>query len=205
MPHPFEIFPPRWRARILVPLIAAALALAGWLTWRNAALMNPAAPAGVWSLSAARDGYGAREIIDTWELLRPAPTPVESIEGVVQQYAASPVDEAIAIAQLRFVLIALYTLALSLCCAWLARPSGMPLAGFSISLAAWIAALLHAIENTAVLRMLMTRDPRDAEAVMASTCLAARAVLLALILAWLAWAWRQSRKSIALPSGANSL
>jgi hypothetical protein len=193
MPHPFELVPSRWRARALVPLLVAALALAAWLTYRNAALMNPAAPAGIWSLAAARDGYGARVIIDAWELLRPAPQPVESVEGVVQQYAASPVDEAIAIVQLRFVLILLYALAFSLACAWLARPSGMPLAGYSLSLAAWIAALLHAIENTAVLRMLLTRDPRDAEAVMASTCLAARAVLVALIFAWLARAWRRRR------------
>lgn len=193
MPHPFELVPARWRTRLLIPLVVAPLALAAWLTWRNTDLMNPASPAGLWSLAAARDGYGAREIIDTWELLRPAPAPVDSLEGVVQQYPPSPADEAIAIAQLRFVLIVFYALPLSLACAWLARPSGMPLAGFSLSLAAWIAALLHAIENTAVLRMLLTRDPRDAEAVMASTCLAARAGLLALISVWLAWAWWRVR------------
>lgn len=193
MPHPFELVPSRWRTRLLIPLVVASLALSAWLTCRNAALMNPAAPAGVWSLAAARDGYGAREIVDAWELLRPAPQPVESMEGVVQLYVPSPVDEGIAIAQLRFALIPLYALALSLACAWLARPSGMPLAGFSFSLAAWVAALLHAIENTVLLRMLLTRDPRDAEAVMASTCLAARAALLALIFVWLAWAWWRGR------------
>lgn len=193
MLHPFEAIPARWRARILVPLIVAALALGAWLSSRNAALMNPASPAGLWSLAGARDGYGAREMIDTWERLRPAPPPIDAVEGIVQQYPPSPVDEAIAIARHRFLLAVLYALALSLACAWLARASGMPLAGFSLSLAAWIAALLHAIENTVVLRMLLTRDPRDAEAVMASTCLAARTVLLALILAWLAWAWRRAR------------
>jgi hypothetical protein len=34
----------------------------------------------------------------------------------------------------------------------------MPLAGYSLSLAVWIAALLHAIENMAVLRMLLGRE-----------------------------------------------
>lgn len=193
MPHPFELLPSRWRTRLLIPLVVASMALGTWLTYRNAALMNPAAPAGLWSLAAARDGYGARQIIDAWELLRPAPPPVDSLEGIVQQYPPSPVDEAIALAELRFALIVFYATALSLACAWLARPSGMPLAGFSFSLAAWVAALLHAIENTVLLRMLLTRDPRDTEAVMASTCLAARAVLLAMILIWLAWAWRRRR------------
>lgn len=193
MPHPFELLPSRWRTRLFIPLVMASLFLSAWLTYRNAALMNPASPAGLWSLAAARDGYGAREIIDAWELLRRAPPLAETLDTVVQQYPPSPVDEAIAVAQLRFVLIVFYAALLSLACAWLARPSGMPLAGFSFSLAAWVAALLHAIENTVLLRMLLTRDPRDAEAVMASTCLAARAALLALIFVWLAWAWWRAR------------
>lgn len=193
MLHPFEAIPARWRARILVPLGVAALALGAWLTQRNGALMNPASPAGLWSLASARDGYGAREIIDTWERLRPAPAPIDAVEDIIQQYPPSPVDEAIAITRLRFPLAVLYALALSLACAWLAAPARLPVSGFSFSVAAWIAALLHAIENTALLRMLLRRDPLDAEAVMASTCLAARAVLLALILAWVARAWRRAR------------
>jgi hypothetical protein len=193
MLHPFEAIPARWRRRILIPLTLAALLLAGWLAWANAALMNPAAPAGLWSLALARDGYGAREIIDAWEMLRPAPPRVDTAEGIVQQYPPSPVDAAIEAAQARFWLIPLYALALSLACAWTGQAAGMRLAGLGYSLAAWLAALLHAAENTAVLRMLLTREPGGGEAALASACFVARWALLALILAWLGRAWRRAR------------
>jgi hypothetical protein len=193
MYHPFEAIPERWRGRILAPLVVLALALSGWLTYRNVELMNPASPAGIWSLSLARDGYGARVIIDTWEMLRPEAPRVDTVEGVVQQAPASPVDAAIGLVSARFLLIFLYVAPLSLACAWVAGPSGMPVAGFSLSIGVWAAALLHAIENTALLRMLLTRDPGNGEAVMASTCFSARMVMLALIVTWLGWAWRRGR------------
>ena len=193
MYHPFDLIPGRWRARLLVPLTVAALALSGWLTYRNVELMNPASPAGVWSLALARDGYGARMIIDTWDMLRPAAPRVDTVDGVVQQAPPSPVDSAITLVSVRFLLIFLYVAPLSLACAWVAGPSGMPVAGFSLSIAAWAAGLLHAIENTALLRMLLTRDPGNGEAVMASTCFSARMVMLAMILTWLGWAWRRGR------------
>ncbi len=195
--HPFELIPAGWRARVLVPLAVLTLAVSGWLVVRNFALMNPTAPAGLWSLTSARDGYGARQIIDAWDLLSPgAPTPRSAGEAI-QQLPRGLVDRALGMAQMRFPLIFLYALTLSLACAWLAAPARMPLAGFSLSIAVWIAALLHAVENMALLRMLLERNPGDAEAVMASTCFAARAVLLFLVCAWIGWAWQRARRGLA--------
>lgn len=183
--------PERWLQRILLVLVVSALASWGWLAWHNRSLMNPSAPAGLLSLAASRDGYGAKEIIDNWELLRPAAAPAEGAAGIVQQLPRSPVDHALSVAQGRFASMTLTALALSLLCAWMGMKKGAPLAGFAMAVTAWGAALLQAVENTAVLRMLLTRDPRDGEAVMASTCLMARFVVWGMMAVWLAWMWRR--------------
>jgi hypothetical protein len=183
--NPFARLSPRAWRRIFIVLTAASLTLGAWLTLRNRALMNPGSPLGLWSLAAERDGYGARTIIDNWELLRPTPPPVNDASGIVQQAGPSPVDEAISLAFHRFPFILLYTLTLSLACLWAGIQGNAPLAGLGLAAASWGAALLHAVENTALLRMLLSRDPRDAEALIASTCFAARLVLVAVILLWL--------------------
>lgn len=193
--HPFELIPAGWRARVLVPLAVLTLAVSGWLVACNFALMNPTAPAGLWSLASARDGYGAREIIDAWDVLSPGAPKPRSAGEAIQQLPRGLVDRALGLAQMRFPLIFLYAFTLSLACAWLAVPARMPVAGFSLSIAVWIAALLHAVENMAVLRMLLSRNPGDAEAVMASTCFAARTALLVLVFAWIVWAWWRVRSS----------
>jgi len=185
MSGPFALLAhPVWR-RILIGMTAATLLLLVWLVLLNRPLMNPASPLGLWSLATERDGYGARTIIDNWELLRPLPAPVNNASGIIQPSPPSPVDEAIALTQLRFVFVFVSGFTLSLACLWAGVRSGATFAGLGLSAAAWGAALLHAAENMALLRMLLTRNPGDGEATLASTAFAARLALTAVLLVWL--------------------
>jgi hypothetical protein len=139
MRHPFQDIPASKRKRVFVPLLVLTLVVMGVLNGLGGPLKTEAAPQGIVSYEFAGNVSSAQEMLDSWK------------------------PQALAHAGFNlgfdFVFLLAYAAAIGLACAWVADvlQERRRLAALGLWLA-WgqgLAALLDAVENTALLKMLL--------------------------------------------------
>ncbi len=140
MPHPFKAIPPGQRWYVFLPLLVVTLLLVASMNVIGEPLITDAAPNGIVSFELAGTVARARQILDSWD-------------QVARLHAAFSLG-------LDFLFLVAYSTTIGFGCAWagdvLARQR-WPVAGVGVPLAwgQWLAALLDAVENVALITMLL--------------------------------------------------
>jgi hypothetical protein len=139
MRHPFDALPTGKRGQVFLPLLALTLLLMVVLNVSGGPLTTGAAPQGIVSFELAGSVSRIRHILDSWD-------------EAAQLRAAFSLG-------LDFLFLVAYSTTIGFACLWaagVARAREWPLAGAGIPLAwgQWLAALLDALENVALLIML---------------------------------------------------
>lgn len=138
MQHPLSLIPANGRRPLFVILLLlTALTIVG-MQGVSGPLSTEAAPAGIISYEFAGDVPGAQAILDSWS------APVRVRVGLNLG--------------LDFLFLTLYSTTISCACAWVAGALPAPAASLGLALAwgQWMAALLDAIENVALLNNLLS-------------------------------------------------
>jgi len=140
MRHPFESIPAGKRRPLFALLLILTLIVMGVLQSVDGSLRSEVAPQGIVSFELAGDVAAAREILDSW-----------GSQARVRAGFSLGFD---------FLFLALYSTTIACACAWISaalRGSVRPLAllGLLLAWGQWLAALLDAIENTALLITLL--------------------------------------------------
>jgi len=140
MRHPFEAIPAGKRLTVLTPLLVLTLLLTVVMSQVGKQLITPAAPNGMISFEFAWSVAGARRIVESWN-------------ETARLYAALSLG-------LDFLYLATYSTTIGLACVWatsVLRLRDWPLAWAGIPLAwgQWLAALLDAVENVALIAVLL--------------------------------------------------
>jgi hypothetical protein len=139
MRHPFQDIPASKRKRIFVPLFVLTLVVMGVLNGLGSPLKTEAAPQGIISYEFAGDVSSAQKMLDSWK------------------------PQALAHAGFNlgfdFVFLLAYAAAIGLACVWVAdvlrERRRLAALGLWLAWGQWLAALLDAVENTALLNMLL--------------------------------------------------
>jgi hypothetical protein len=140
MRHPFEAIPAGKRLSVFLPLLVLTLLLMVMMSRIGNPLITKAAPSGIVSFELAGSVPGAQRIIESWD-------------DRARLYAAFSLG-------LDFLYLVAYSTTIGLACVWatsVIRSHDWPLAGAGILLAwgQWVAALLDAVENIALLTVLL--------------------------------------------------
>ncbi|GAB4396170.1 MAG: hypothetical protein OHK0052_17110 [Anaerolineales bacterium] len=140
MKHPLQALSHRQQAVLFRITFALTLLIFGIFAIIGAPLQTPAAPQGIVSFELVANVQQAQAMVDSWE----GTAPLWAAFGLGFDYLFMP----------------MYALAASVACLWAARTFGesdSPLAPAGIPLAwgAWLAGCLDALENAALLRMLV--------------------------------------------------
>lgn len=133
-------------------LLACGMALV--LTWLGADLKSKSAPQGIVSLELASSPQTVERILEEWRGDHPGISMEDNLEKMVQAVPKGKDELALRLTMLDFVFLLGYASALSMSCVWLARRSGLPGLGLALGWAIWLAALLDAVENTLLLRLM---------------------------------------------------
>jgi hypothetical protein len=124
------------------------------LTWLGADLKSKSAPQGIVSLELASSPKTVERILEEWRGDHPGISMEDNLEKMVQAVPKGKDELALRLTMLDFVFLLGYASALSMSCVWLARRSGLPTLGLALGWAIWLAALLDAVENTLLLRLM---------------------------------------------------
>ncbi|MGC4055390.1 MAG: hypothetical protein QM757_41695 [Paludibaculum sp.] len=133
-------------------LFACGMALV--LTWMGADLKSKSAPQGIVSLELASSVPVAERILQEWRGDHPGISLEDNLDKMVQAVPKGKDELALRLTMLDFVFLLGYATALSMSCVWLARRSGWTTLGLSLGWTIWLAALLDAVENTLLLRVM---------------------------------------------------
>lgn len=133
-------------------LFACGMALA--LTWLGSDLKSKSAPQGIVSLELASSPARVERILEEWRGDHPGISMEDNMEKMVQAVPKGKDELALQLTMLDFLFLLGYASALSMACVWLARRSGLPALGIALGWAIWLAALLDAVENTLLLRLM---------------------------------------------------
>ena len=160
--HPLDTIKTGQRARVFIPLLLGTLAVGAVLGAVNEPLRTSAAPSGIISYEFSNTVAGARAILESWD---PA----------ARVYAGFSLG-------LDYLYMVLYSTTIALACLWAASVlsmRGWPLASVGAWLAwgQWAAALLDAVENTA-LWILLVGPVTDPWPAVAALCAAPKFVLV---------------------------
>ena len=136
MRHPLESIPAGRRRPLFALLLILTLVVMGVLQSVDGPLRSEVAPQGIVSFELAGDVAAAREILDSWG-------------SQARAHAGFSLG-------FYFLFLALYSTTIACACAWISaalRDSVRPLAllGLLLAWGQWLAALLDAIEHTALL------------------------------------------------------
>jgi hypothetical protein len=150
MHHPLESIQARQRRPIFALLLILTLLVIIGMQAVSGPLTTAAAPSGIVSYELARDVAAAQAILDSWDA------------GVRVRVGLN--------LGLDYLFLVLYSTAIACACAWIGgalRERLRPLASLGSLLAwgQWLAALLDAIENAALLTMLLDAPARPWPAV----------------------------------------
>lgn len=134
--HPLALIPTAYRPRLFIFFLVLTLAVMVALNVLGTPLQTAAAPAGIVSYEFSRDTAGANTILNSWD-------------NLAKQYAALNLG-------LDYLFMPAYSTAIALACIWVGRAIGGRAYKAAIWLAwgQWLAALLDATENVALLNML---------------------------------------------------
>jgi hypothetical protein len=178
--HPYQRIPPKHRDAVFLSFLALTLVLMTVLWLIDVPLKTTAAPQGIVSYELAGSVTEAQRILDSW-----SPT--------ARLYAAFSLG-------LDYLYMPAYAIAIGLACAWAAelwsrRRRRLALAGVGLAWGLMAAALCDAIENVALITMLLSgvREPWPA---LAGICAAVKFLLIGagLVIALLgALSWLRSR------------
>jgi hypothetical protein len=178
--HPYQRIPPKHRLGVFLSFLALTLALMSVLLRIDAPLQTAAAPKGIVSYELAGSVDGAQRILDSWN-----PT--------ARLYAAFSLG-------LDYLYMPAYAIAIGLACAWAAelwrkRRGWLASLGVGLAWGLMVAALCDAVENIALLTMLLSgvREPWPA---VAFGCAALKFALIGVGLAYAligGAAWLRSR------------
>ena len=142
MTHPFEKIDSKRRLPVFLAVLALSLTLTVLFRVLDRALQNQtAAPRGILSFEFAKDTTEAQAILDSWN-------------------EAAKLDAAFGLG-IDYLYMFAYSTAISFACAWIALVLGergyrrFAFAGFLIGWSAWIAALFDAVENYALIQMML--------------------------------------------------
>jgi hypothetical protein len=152
---------------------AAALALLAVMNWIGAPLTTPAAPTGIISFELAGSPQDAAAILASWDL-------------AAQRQAAFSLG-------LDYVFMLAYASAIGLAAVKAGKPLARyawPLSGWGhwVGWGAWLAALLDAIENAALAKILLGGAPLSPWPQLAAVCAAAKFTLIFLALVYVFYA-----------------
>jgi hypothetical protein len=139
MQHPFQKIPANKRKPVFVTFLVLTLAVMWVLSAVGEPLTTDAAPQGIVSYELAGSASRAQEILDSWD--------------------ASALAHAGFSLGFDYVYLLSYSAAIGLACVWLAdalsgRWRRLALLGLWLAWGQWLAALLDAVENAALLAML---------------------------------------------------
>jgi hypothetical protein len=139
MRHPFEAIPADKRRAIFVPLLVLTLFVMAVLNTVGDLLKTEAAPQGIVSFELAGDVPTAQAILDSWDLAR--------------THAGFSLG-------FDFLFLVVYSTTIAFACVWVACAlrdhwRWLVSAGLLLAWGQWLAALLDAIENTALLVTLL--------------------------------------------------
>jgi len=146
--HPFAWVDERSEGTLLAVLAVLGVVLSAALVRIGAPLVTDAAPSGIVSFEFAGSAAGARAILDSW-------TPLAR-------------EHAMLSLGLDYLYLAVYPAFISLACVWTARRIA-PRTGLALAWAVLLAAPLDAVENAALVWMLV-QGPGDAAAAVAWAC-----------------------------------
>ncbi|MBW2281573.1 MAG: hypothetical protein JRG76_18310 [Deltaproteobacteria bacterium] len=146
--HPFAWVHERSEGTLLAVLAVLGIVLSVALTRLGAPLVTDAAPTGIVSFEFSGSAAGARAILDTW-------TPRTR-------------EHAMLTLGLDYLYLLVYPAFISLACVWTARRIA-PRTGVALSWGVLLAAPLDAVENAALLWMLIGA-PSDSAAALAWVC-----------------------------------
>ena len=135
MRHPFERIPPENGKRLFLPLLAATLLVVAALGFVDASTRNASAPQGIVSFELARSVDRASAIVNSWD----ASQRLRSAWGLGFDYLFMP----------------LYSSAIGFACVWAGRRFGER-SGRWLAWGMWVAAGFDAVENFALLRILLS-------------------------------------------------
>lgn len=137
MPHPLALIPTQYRPRLFIFFLLLTLLVMVALNVLGAPLQTAAAPAGIISYEFSRDTAGANLILNSWD-------------NLTKQYAALNLG-------LDYLFMPAYAITIALACIWVGQAMGGRAYKTALWLAwgQWLAALLDAIENIALLKMLL--------------------------------------------------
>jgi len=149
--HPYQCIPAHHRLAVFLPFLALTLVLSIVLQAVDAPLKTTAAPKGIVSYELAGSVTEAQRILDSWD-----PT--------ARLYAAFSLG-------LDYLYMPAYAIAIGLACAWAAelwsrRRGWLALVGVGLAWGLMVAALCDAIENVALVTLLLSgvREPWPAVA-----------------------------------------
>ena len=149
--HPYQRIPPKHRSAVFLSFLALTLVLMFVLLRIDAPLQTDAAPMGIVSYELAGSVDGAQRILDSWD-----PT--------ARLYAAFSLG-------LDYLYMPAYAIAIGLACAWAAelwskRLGWLAVVGVGLAWGLMVAALCDAVENVALVTMLLSgvREPWPAVA-----------------------------------------
>ncbi|MGJ5817770.1 hypothetical protein [Paludibaculum fermentans] len=192
--HPFQLVPRHIRPRLMWPAALLACGLALILTWQGFELKSKSAPQGIVSLELAASAKTAQTILEEWRGDHPGISMEDNLDKMVQQVPKGKDELALRLIMLDFVFLLAYAAALSMSCVWLARRSGLPALGVGLGWAIWLAALLDALENTLLLR-LMNGSLENSTALAACLCALVKFALFLAALGFTGFAlWKAGRK-----------
>jgi hypothetical protein len=140
MSHPFQILWPNRREKLFFSLLALTLLLMTSMAILGLPLNTPSAPYGIISFELAANPVTAQSVLDSWD--GPAKLRAAFIQG------------------LDYLFLIVYSTAIGLACVWSAdvlRAKSWPLIGIGVPLAwaLWMAALCDAVENFALMIVLL--------------------------------------------------
>jgi hypothetical protein len=138
MQHPLSLIPSKGRRPIFSLLLLLTALTIGGMQGVSGPLSTEAAPAGIISYEFAGDVPNAQAILDSWD-------------------AAVRVRVGLNLG-LDFLFLVLYSTAIACACAWIAGalPAAAASLGIALAWGQWLAALLDAVENIALLNILLS-------------------------------------------------
>lgn len=164
------------------------------LTWLGADLKSKSAPQGIVSLELASSPKTVERILEDWRGDHPGISMEDNLEKMVQAVPKGKDELALRLTLLDFLFLLGYASALSMSCVWLARRSGMPALGLALGWAIWLAALLDAVENTLLLR-LMNGGVQSSNVLATMGCALAKFVIFLAALGFTCFAlWKGDQK-----------
>jgi hypothetical protein len=137
MTHPLTLIPHHYRPRLFAFFLVLALVVMVALNVLGAPLQTADAPAGIVSYEFSGNSEGANTILNSWD-------------NRARQYAALNLG-------LDYLFMPAYSTAIALAAIWVGQAIGGRSQSFAVWLAwgQWLAALLDATENVALLKMLL--------------------------------------------------